>query len=476
MLKVLVAVIALTVIGLTPTSRADAPATTSAANEPTVAVKRASITASLDGQGTFEPIDAFEGRVRLVVFQGRLTIASIARNGSAVKKGDVLLRLDQSAIKRLVTAAETEVVNAKAGYERTVADTKIAEQGDVLASRQQQDALKEAKDAVKWFENVEGPHMLKSQELQLAQVQSQVEDQQDELDQLRKMYKSEELTNATADIVVKRALRQLEMTKAISAMTKENFDKFKTWSYPITKQRVYDALTVAQQNFDLYEIAAKQTKVVRKTNLAAAAAALEAAEVKLAEYRHDHDQFSIRSPMDGLVSYGQIANGSWSGNDAKAMRVGETVNPNSTLLTVYQPGRLKVTYEVPEAKFFSVQGGQKASVSPIAFPEIRYDGAAEAPSHAPVASGGNYALTISPGSVDSRIIPGMKATVNIDVKLAEDVLVVPSTAISGEKVWVKTGGSVESRVVRIGCTDGKKTEIISGLHEGDEVLETAKTK
>ena len=65
--------------------------------------------------------------------------------------------------------------------------------------------MKEAEESVKWFETVDGPQMLKGVELNLEQAKNQMNDKGDELDQLKKMYKSEELTNDTADIVVKRA-------------------------------------------------------------------------------------------------------------------------------------------------------------------------------------------------------------------------------------------------------------------------------
>ena len=73
--------------------------------------------------------------------------------------------------------------------------------------------MAEAEQNVKWFDTVDGPQMLKGVDIQLAMAKNQMNDEQDELDQLKKMYKSEELTNATADIVVKRAVRQLEMSK-----------------------------------------------------------------------------------------------------------------------------------------------------------------------------------------------------------------------------------------------------------------------
>ena len=59
------------------------------------------------------------------------------------------------------------------------------------------------------FEQTKAPESKKAT-LETYQAKANAEDQQDELEQLRKMYRAEELTTETADIVVKRALRQLE--------------------------------------------------------------------------------------------------------------------------------------------------------------------------------------------------------------------------------------------------------------------------
>jgi multidrug resistance efflux pump len=436
-------------------------------------IKRGSLQIAVDGQGSFDPVNPCEVRLRFKAYAGELTIVGIAPNGAAVKKGDRLLELDQAVMKRMLAAAENEALAAKASLEKSEADTKVSEAAAALTDRQQEETLKEAEQGVKWFETVDGPQILKQTDLQVNAFKNQVNDEEDELDQLKKLYKSEELTNATADIVVKRAVRQLDLSKTGYAMAEARASKTRTYSYPAIKQRIYEGLESAQQQYALYQASARQAKVLRETNLAAAHAGYDAVMLKLGELKEDAEKLTVRASCDGVVCYGQCVNGTWSGGDARALRPGEHVQPQAVLMTVFQPSRLRVVMELSETKFFAVQTGQKASLSPVAFPEMKYEGMCDVGSRTVVGQAG-YQLLISAGDVDAKLVPGMKVQVHMDVPLVEGVLLAPNTAVSNSKVSVKTANGFESRHVMTGRSDGTSIEILSGLHEGDEVMTQGK--
>ena len=76
----------------------------------------------------------------------------------------------------------------------------------------------------------------------------------------------------------------------------------------------------------------------------------------------------------------------------------------------------------------------------------------------------------------TTVFAGMAATVVVDAGLAEDVLVVPVTAVQGSvqrgNVWVVgADGAEEERAVVLGLTDGDQVEVREGLAEGDQVLQ-----
>jgi len=461
--------------------KAAAPATQSATKPAadaaaTTVVKRGKLPMKFDSAGTFEAVEPFEVRYRPKTYAGELTINAIVANGAKVTKGDKLLEIDPTPLKKQLDAAENEATAAHANLTKAEADAKLAEGSEALAMKMQQAALKEAEDGVKWWEQVDGPQMLKSADLETRQYQHNVDDRVDELDQLKKMYKTEELTSATADIVVKRAVRGLELAKIGLDMEKERNDKTKTFLYPINKRKVYDGLEQARQGFASFEVAQAHAKIARQTGLFASRTAAAAADQKVSELRGDFEKLTAIAPSDGVVWYGQLAQGNWQGGDPKVLKTGEKIAAQQTILTLYAPGKLKVTIDLPEPKYFSVSAGTKATVTPTAFPELRAEGTCDAQPRTPVTtqSGPVYPLAITTGEIDPRIIPGMKASVHLDVPPVENLLLVPASAVVNGNAWVRQGGADKKKAVITGRSDGKSIEIVSGLSEGDEVLTQGK--
>jgi membrane fusion protein (multidrug efflux system) len=102
------------------------------------------------------------------------------------------------------------------------------------------------------------------------------------------------------------------------------------------------------------------------------------------------------------------------------------------------------------------------------------DGRGASPPPSPGGTGGTTARCQVPGG--TTVFPGMGATVRIEAGVAENVLVVPVTAVQGAvqkgNVWVVgTGGAQAERAVTLGLTDGEQVEVRDGLSEGEQVLQ-----
>ena len=87
-----------------------------------------------------------------------------------------------------------------------------------------------------------------------------------------------------------------------------------------------------------------------------------------------------------------------------------------------------------------------------------------------------YAVDVEPMNPPEFMRSGMTANIRFITERREGVLLVPTEAIriEGEN-YVLTPGAKgpEKKVVKIGINDGKMTEILSGLSEGDNVLTNA---
>lgn len=90
------------------------------------------------------------------------------------------------------------------------------------------------------------------------------------------------------------------------------------------------------------------------------------------------------------------------------------------------------------------------------------------------ASGGTTVRCTVPGDV--RVFPGLSAQVKISAGSADDVLVVPITAVEGGAetgvVWLVTpDGERVEQPVKLGLSDGTRVEVVEGVAEGDQVLQ-----
>jgi membrane fusion protein, multidrug efflux system len=155
------------------------------------------------------------------------------------------------------------------------------------------------------------------------------------------------------------------------------------------------------------------------------------------------------------------------------------------------PGTLSVTATLTQADQFrllappataevEVQGGPApftctglALGAAAAGPSTPDDGSG-VPQDPSATTGGTTARCQVPAGV--TVFPGMGATVRIEAGLAENVLVVPVTAVQGSvqqgNVWVVgSDGTQEERAVTLGLTDGEQVEVREGLSEGEQVLQ-----
>jgi multidrug efflux pump subunit AcrA (membrane-fusion protein) len=475
----LLGVVGIAIADDAPKTPATTSPTSAPSSQPTTApsamqtVKKGRISMKFDASGTFLPATPVEVRLRPEAFKGELTIVTAAANGASVKKGETILQIDPSDLNRELDAARNELTTAKANQTKAEADVALGEKADALAMKQAENAIKKGDGDLKWWDDLVGPQTLQQTDLQVKQLAAMVEDQGDELDQLKKMYKTEDLTNATADIVVKRAVRSLEIGKANLKMQQDLAKKVKEYDQPQSRLPLEFAAEQAKQAMEALKVTQAQAKITRGTALKTAQLATAAAEKKVADLEKDLAQLTVKAPADGVVVYGSVAEGAVTPVDPKTLRPKEKLAAGTPVMVLFTPGALKLAFDLPEAKLGWVKSGMRAKVSPVAWPELNYEGGVAALPPLGKAAGADQTFTASVdlSNVDARILPGMKATVKIDAGQGDEYPLVPVAAVSGGKVRVKAkDGKEQERDVVTGRTDGTNVEVRQGLSEGDEIF------
>lgn len=190
----------------------------------------------------------------------------------------------------------------------------------------------------------------------------------------------------------------------------------------------------------------------------------------------------ITSPIDGIII-------------SKAVEEGQTVAASystPTLFTIAQDlTDMRVIADVDEADIGEVEVGQRVSFTVDAYPGETFEGQVtqvrlEATTESNVVT---YEVVISASNKDLKLKPGLTANVTIFTMERNNIVSVPTKALrftptkemlnpgeriedcqGAHKVWVREGKTLKAYAVKTGITNGTRTQIVSGIKEGVEVI------
>jgi membrane fusion protein, multidrug efflux system len=185
---------------------------------------------------------------------------------------------------------------------------------------------------------------------------------------------------------------------------------------------------------------------------------------------------TITASVDGTVTGYEVLPG-------QAVSIGEHVASMETGLFVatgsITPEQQYRLVDAPSEARLSPQGGQAPFKCKKLTIGVADDGDAGSSAgfdpFSGQSSGGGTGVTCAVPA-KKKVFDGIPATMEITAGSAEDVLVVPVTAVQGSFetgiVWaIGADGSAEEIEVELGLTDGEFVEIVSGLDEGETVME-----
>lgn len=222
-------------------------------------------------------------------------------------------------------------------------------------------------------------------------------------------------------------------------------------------------LQVIQAQADLQDALSGDPKLQARIALNSARSAKANADAALEGLIEQRKNDEIVAPIDGIVTDMALVEGA----DA----------PSGAAITI-ESGSLVVSTSVVESDVASISVGQAATVTISALDEIVEGTVATiAPSAEEASTSGvvSFAVTVGLAEVPAALRPGMSAEVTIVVASAQDVLTVPSRALSssGDNYTVRmvaADGTVEVRAVTVGLVTDSLAEIQSGLTAGDAVV------
>lgn len=404
-------------------------------------------------------------------------IVSIAKHGSAVKKGEPLIVFKSDVVdekladfKQALTSAEHGLAQAEldlATLEKTVPEQLLRmERGAKIAAEElayfQETRMNSAKE--------EADYDLKRQKQVLASYQ-------EELKQLLKMYEADDITENTEEIILQKQRDAVEYAEFAVRMEMLNHKRTHAVSLPrelvsLTEKRDDTALQLSKAQKDL-----PRSLELKKIEVEKMKTSLKRQREDFAELEQDRKLFEFTAPADGLFYHGVIENGAWTVGEIIKTLVPKGLVPVGKSFASFIPATSALSVEsfatqteaealTKGAKGFAVLAGKEDVLIPVTLAKF-----SEVPSIQ-----GTYPTTFTaewPKSLTPA--PGQALDVKIISYENEKAITVPNKAIElGTKGWtieVKLAdGKTERRVITRGKSNGELTEILTGAEAGQVVI------
>lgn len=197
------------------------------------------------------------------------------------------------------------------------------------------------------------------------------------------------------------------------------------------------------------------------------ATAVSAAQSSFAAASLNLSQLSstITAPVSGIVKGLTITLGAIVGSVSQVLG------------SIYQTGPIQAQVNISEIDSVKVKEGDKVTMILDAFPDSTFTGKIVSINTNGVVSSGvtSYPAVITFDSGNDHIYPNMAVSAKIISSIKNDVILVPSSAVSEgvnnqTTVRVLKNGKVQVVPVTAGDSNDTQTEITSGLNEGEAVV------
>jgi HlyD family secretion protein len=382
------------------------------------------------------------------------------REGSNVKKGDILLKIDP-----IQTAADQ--YGRRASYDAALADAR-------------------------------------AQEYAVANAQANLLRDEASLTSARA-----ELTQAENDYsLAQSSFRRQQQLNEDGLIPRDDYERAQN-DLKAAKSR----LEVAKAKVSQYETQIRVSKnniEQNKTSAAASRARAEASSADLTRANAELRKTTLYSPLDGVITQLNVEKG-------ERAQPGIMSNPEATLMTIANLSVIQAELKVDETDIVNLALGDRTEVKVDALPDDVFQGEVTEIGNSPISTSTNtqeakdFKVIITLKSPSPKLRPGMSCTGDITTDTRKDVLVIPIQALTIRDVEVDKDGKYHPpdlnkgaktasaradadkknipkkelegvfvidknskiarfRVIKTGITGESEIEVTENLKEGDEIV------
>ncbi|MBL8744722.1 MAG: efflux RND transporter periplasmic adaptor subunit [Phycisphaerae bacterium] len=404
-------------------------------------------------------------------------IVKIVEEGTLVKKGDLLVKLNDDEIRSELDEEMLQRESARAEAITAESDLKIQLTENDASLKKATTELMLAEVDLQKFEAGDAVEKRLELALALEKGHREVRRLTDKVSRSRELFKKDFLSKDELE------KDEIELIEAEADLKKAEVAQtaYEDYTYKKERQKLESELEQARADLDKTtrknesDLASKQASLINKKRQ------LELREAKVTELESQLARTTILAPTGGLVVYAtSLEQYSWMNNE-QPLNVGTKINPNQEIIMLPDTSEMIAAVKVHESLVGRIKPGQKAIITIDAAQGRKFNGTVESIGIM-ARSGGwrdpsvrEYEVRILLDLPESEhgLKPSMRCESRITLMNVEDAIAVPLpgvfTEAANQFVYVVDGDRYTQTQVRIGRRSDTTAEIVSGLKEGQRI-------
>ena len=410
-----------------------------------------------------------------------LSVKKAIEHGTSVRAGETLVWLDTEKLDQAIRDLQSELHLGALAINQAEKELENLEKSLPVDLAAAERAKKLADEDLHNFLTVERPLAERQTHQSVKNSRNGLAYDKEELNQLEKMYKADDLTEETEEIILKRQRDSVESATFQLETAETRRDQILKVELPRREQSAQENVRKQTLAWENAQATLPLTVQQKRLSLDKLKSERGKSAERLSKLMKDRQILDVRAPTDGIVYYGKCTRGNWTTMAAVAAKLqpGGTLGSDEVFMTIVKPQPLLVRVAVEEKDLAHVRPGVTGKVAAVAFPDLKLAAKVESVSQIPVTPGNFDArISLNGASVDKKLMPGMACTINLVVYQKDDAITVPASAVFSEElddekhfVYVaRKGESPERRPVKVGKKTESKIEIAEGLAVGDQIL------
>jgi HlyD family secretion protein len=313
------------------------------------------------------------------------------REGDAVKKGDILLKIDP-----IQTQADRNA--RRANYEVSLADSRNQE---IVIANAENDLLRS--------------------EASLRSARADLERAESNLSRVESSYKRKQQLNEEGVI------------------SREEYEIAQN-DFKLAKAQLESAKAALSQSETSVRVA-KNNIEQRKIDLSSSKLRASAADANLTSANDQLRKTTLYAPLSGIVTQLLVEKG-------ERAQPGIMSNPQATLMTIADLSVIQAELKVDETDIVNLSLGDGAQIKVDALPDEVFEGVVTEIGNSPIQSSGSstqeakdFKVIVTVKNPSSKIRPGMSCTGDIVTETRQNILVMPIQALTVRDVEVDKDGN-----------------------------------